>query len=325
MSLDDAREKMEDWLKDYNEVRPHSAIGNKVPISLLNSSSPPPADLSLKPGNAPRKRPIGGAANTVAPPQMLYLLSWTGTQPSAKDIDYQLAQSVSPHVGAILFYKLGYFMPNSELRIFKDATISLLGFLTVLAITNSIRIFIETLEKRSGIDEYYILLIDLLIVLFTSIRFYYGNIAHLKSDQDDDCFEIVLDCITVLIQALIVGVSAFYVVNPSKLLSILIVLHAIDIFWLALRRTVNWWRKKKDDAGSKVYISVIISAAYVAMYFICTKFFFIDLSTAIGWKTLLVILVVSNFIDLLVNGPRYVGREWSIAISLNSKGGSNGK
>ena len=32
MSLDDARAKMEDWLKDYNEVRPHSAIGNKTPV-----------------------------------------------------------------------------------------------------------------------------------------------------------------------------------------------------------------------------------------------------------------------------------------------------
>jgi len=31
MSLDDAREKLEDWRKDYNEVRPHSPIGNKVP------------------------------------------------------------------------------------------------------------------------------------------------------------------------------------------------------------------------------------------------------------------------------------------------------
>ena len=36
MSLDDARRKMEDWLKDYNEVRPHSAIGNKTPKSLIN-------------------------------------------------------------------------------------------------------------------------------------------------------------------------------------------------------------------------------------------------------------------------------------------------
>lgn len=38
MSLDDARSKMEDWRKDYNEVRPHSAIGNNPPISLMNCS-----------------------------------------------------------------------------------------------------------------------------------------------------------------------------------------------------------------------------------------------------------------------------------------------
>jgi putative transposase len=42
MSLDDARLKLEDWRRDYNEVRPHSAIGNKAPISLLNGSSAPP-------------------------------------------------------------------------------------------------------------------------------------------------------------------------------------------------------------------------------------------------------------------------------------------
>jgi putative transposase len=39
MSLDDARQKMEEWRRDYNEIRPHSAIGNKPPISLMNGSS----------------------------------------------------------------------------------------------------------------------------------------------------------------------------------------------------------------------------------------------------------------------------------------------
>jgi putative transposase len=39
LSLDDARAKMEDWRRDYNTVRPHSAIGNKPPISLMNGSS----------------------------------------------------------------------------------------------------------------------------------------------------------------------------------------------------------------------------------------------------------------------------------------------
>lgn len=39
LSLDDARSKMEEWRKDYNNVRPHSAIGNKPPISLMKGSS----------------------------------------------------------------------------------------------------------------------------------------------------------------------------------------------------------------------------------------------------------------------------------------------
>jgi putative transposase len=36
LSLADAKEKMEDWRRYYNEVRPHGAIGQKPPISLLN-------------------------------------------------------------------------------------------------------------------------------------------------------------------------------------------------------------------------------------------------------------------------------------------------
>ena len=39
MNLPDARDKLETWRKDYNEVRPLSAIGNKPPITLVKSSS----------------------------------------------------------------------------------------------------------------------------------------------------------------------------------------------------------------------------------------------------------------------------------------------
>jgi len=38
MSLDDARRKCEAWRRDYNEERPHSAIGNKLPIELIDRS-----------------------------------------------------------------------------------------------------------------------------------------------------------------------------------------------------------------------------------------------------------------------------------------------
>ncbi|MFN3132452.1 IS3 family transposase [Roseibium sp.] len=37
LSLADAAEKLEDWRKDYNEHRPHGAIGNKVPMDLMKS------------------------------------------------------------------------------------------------------------------------------------------------------------------------------------------------------------------------------------------------------------------------------------------------
>jgi len=44
LNLADARKKMEDWRKYYNEGRPHGAIGQKPPIMLLNhdgAASPP--------------------------------------------------------------------------------------------------------------------------------------------------------------------------------------------------------------------------------------------------------------------------------------------
>ena len=45
LTLADAREKVEAWRRYYNEVRPHGAIGNKVPISLQgpgDAASPSP-------------------------------------------------------------------------------------------------------------------------------------------------------------------------------------------------------------------------------------------------------------------------------------------
>jgi len=36
LTLADAREKMEAWRRFYNEDRPHSAIGHKVPVSLTD-------------------------------------------------------------------------------------------------------------------------------------------------------------------------------------------------------------------------------------------------------------------------------------------------
>ena len=50
LSLDEARRKCEAWRRDYNEVRPHSAIGNKTPIELHRTAG------NHRPAARPMKR-----------------------------------------------------------------------------------------------------------------------------------------------------------------------------------------------------------------------------------------------------------------------------
>jgi putative transposase len=49
LSLDEARRKCEAWRRDYNEVRPHSAIGNQVPAALHRSTGNPGQPSPMKP------------------------------------------------------------------------------------------------------------------------------------------------------------------------------------------------------------------------------------------------------------------------------------
>jgi putative transposase len=44
---DDSREKVENWRREYNEVRPHSAIGDRAPMSLIHQPQHgPEADIT---------------------------------------------------------------------------------------------------------------------------------------------------------------------------------------------------------------------------------------------------------------------------------------
>lgn len=47
LSLDEARQKCEAWRRDYNEVRPHSAIGNQVP-AMLHRTAGNPGQLAVR-------------------------------------------------------------------------------------------------------------------------------------------------------------------------------------------------------------------------------------------------------------------------------------
>ena len=53
LTLDDARSKIEDWPKNNNEVRPHSAIGNKPLATLIKSDPVRTAHRAGQCGNTP--------------------------------------------------------------------------------------------------------------------------------------------------------------------------------------------------------------------------------------------------------------------------------
>lgn len=60
LSLDDARLKMEAWRRDYNEVRPHSALGQKTPLELLICSGASDPARANAIGNPPAGQPKDG-------------------------------------------------------------------------------------------------------------------------------------------------------------------------------------------------------------------------------------------------------------------------
>ena len=41
MDMDDAVEKIEDWRREHNEVRPHSAIGDRTPTLMIQKPQHP--------------------------------------------------------------------------------------------------------------------------------------------------------------------------------------------------------------------------------------------------------------------------------------------
>jgi putative transposase len=57
LSLADAAEKLEGWRRYYNDVRPHGALGNKVPISLINPGGDRRPSPSVRPEHSNRGWP----------------------------------------------------------------------------------------------------------------------------------------------------------------------------------------------------------------------------------------------------------------------------
>ena len=52
LDLADAREKIETWRCDYNQVRPHSALGNFTPAEFAQRSAAPPDQAAASGGES---------------------------------------------------------------------------------------------------------------------------------------------------------------------------------------------------------------------------------------------------------------------------------
>jgi len=97
LTLADAREKLEDWRKYYNEDRPHGAIGNKPPVCLMTptgASSPPARQKSE---NSSFRRPMMGSRAAVgksAGPRACAIASGTGARARSAGV------RAGPHLSA---------------------------------------------------------------------------------------------------------------------------------------------------------------------------------------------------------------------------------
>lgn len=60
LGLDDAREKLETWRRDYNELRPHSAIGDKPPVHVHFRAGEPSRPVRKEAENSRPKRSNDG-------------------------------------------------------------------------------------------------------------------------------------------------------------------------------------------------------------------------------------------------------------------------
>ena len=101
MSLDDARRKCEAWRRDYNEERPHSAIGNKVPIELAQSISGTRPALIERCWKKPSRVVQGlGAVQSIAELQSPLDKTWGQRQPlSSRSIRKSMRCSHGRHPG----------------------------------------------------------------------------------------------------------------------------------------------------------------------------------------------------------------------------------
>lgn len=200
---------------------------------------------------------------------------------------------------------------------FREAVKLIYGYLTVLAITNSVRIFAEQFTPSETVappfPDQASLWVTFSFSVLLILRFFFGNIAHFNSDEDSDVFEIVFDSIVILLQAIMIGYATFFLTDLSQYFVIVNLVFLVDLIWFAITSVVATVRRKPIDLDRRVGVSQFVSI----ITFSC--FWFLNFSS-IGWhgnlifiqvpatieSAIVAYLVINTSVDLFVNGRRYI-------------------
>lgn len=200
---------------------------------------------------------------------------------------------------------------------FREAVKLIYGYLTVLAITNSVREFAiigmtepdHPLPFTTSPETWVAFVFSILLIL----RFFFGNIAHFNSDQDNDPFEIIFDSIIILLQAILLGYATFFIGDISKFFSIVIIILLSDLVWYGVSVLALKIRSKPSDIDRRVGLSQIVTIVTLLVYYTLNF-------EAVGWSPHLLITdfgpsfvsvivsfgLVNTLLDLANNGRRYV-------------------
>lgn len=200
---------------------------------------------------------------------------------------------------------------------FREAVKLVYGYLTVLAITNSVREFAllaptgnqGSMPFTFASDVWFTFVFSIVLIL----RFFFGNIAHFNSDKDDDPFEIIFDSVTIIFQAILLGYLTFFISDLSNFLPVLVMILVSDLIWYAASLMALWIRGKPSDLDRRVGLSQIVTVVTLMVYFGmniekvgCNPLLlFTNFGPSLA-SALLAFGCVNTTLDLFYNGRRYV-------------------
>lgn len=215
---------------------------------------------------------------------------------------------------------------KEKVKPFIDAVKFFYALILTLAAQNLISEFSKAKAPDSDLvfsqsfENWFVLFCGITIIL----RFYFGNISHINSDKDFDGFEILVDCLTIIIQGIGLAYATFFFNHPDKFFAVIVWVFLTDIFWYVVRAVYVLGARKSSDLNSRINSSEVVTAVTIMLFII----FSWDSTVQGGLIDKLLdallkagrvevdhiiwIFALNTIADIVVNGPRYVGLQWGL-------------